>query len=128
MVLAAIVLESSQSFFSMVFTINKDRIINRITLYAYTFRSRAERVLWVLQELGLEFDVVRINPFEGRQVSPTLLELNPDGKVPVLLHGGKVLLESLAIMEYLDSISEEGGLVPMIRKQITNFVGSFTTD
>ena len=83
-----------------------------ITLYAYTFRSRAERVLWVLRELDFEFDLVRLNPFEGDHLNPEISKLNPDGKVPILLHNGKILLESLAIMEYLNSISKTKALVP----------------
>jgi glutathione S-transferase len=68
--------------------------------------------LWALHELNLKFNLVRINPFESDYVDPQILKLNPDGKVPILVHEGKVLLESLAIMEYLNSIAKGGGLVP----------------
>ena len=85
---------------------------NSITLYAYPSRSRAERILWLLKELEFEFDLVRLNPFKGGRVNPELLRLNPEGKVPILIHNGKVLLESLAIMEYLNSISKSASLVP----------------
>jgi len=83
-----------------------------ITLYAYPFRSRAERVLWALKDLEFEFTVVRLNPFEGEQINPEILKLNPDGKVPILVHDGVIFLESLAIMEYLNSISINKHLVP----------------
>ena len=85
---------------------------NEITLYAYTFRSRAERVLWVLKELEFEFDLVRLNPFKGDQINPEVLKLNPDGKVPILIHNGEIFLESLAIMEYLNAISIKKHLIP----------------
>lgn len=81
-------------------------------MYAYTFRSRAERVLWTLEELGLSYNIVRANPFDADFDNKEMLELNPEGKVPILVHGNKVLLESLAIMEYLNSISNSGHLVP----------------
>lgn len=86
--------------------------ISNITLYAYTFRSRAERVLWVLKELNLPHRIIRINPFEHDHINPEILALNPDGKVPILVHDKNILLESLAIMEYLNGISQTGGLVP----------------
>lgn len=84
-----------------------------IRLYAYTFRSRAERVLWTLKELEIDVTVVRINPFKEGEVERVLQPLNPDAKVPVLVHNGEVMLESLAIMEYLNAISESKHLVPL---------------
>ena len=69
-------------------------------------------MLWVLKELNLQYKIIRINPFEQESIHPEILKLNPDGKVPILVHDGKILLESVAIMEYLDSISQTGGLVP----------------
>lgn len=71
----------------------------------------------MLKELDLNYDLVRLNPFEEDHVNPDILKLNPDGKVPILVHEGKVMLESLAIMEYLNSISNVGGLVP-VEKEI----------
>lgn len=37
-------------------------------LYAYTFRSRAERVLWALRELDHPYEVIRLDPFKGDAV------------------------------------------------------------
>lgn len=94
---------------------------NMFILYAYPFRSRAERVLWVLKELDFEFTLVRLNPFEGEQINPEILKHNPDGKVPILVHNGEVFLESLAIMEYLNSISIKNNLVPSDAKNNYSF-------
>lgn len=59
-------------------------------------RSRAMRVLWILEELGLPYTVVRAAPRseEVRAVSPT-------GKIPVLVEDGVVISDSVAIMTYL---------------------------
>lgn len=76
-----------------------------ITLYAYTFRSRAERILWLLKELELEHQVIRVTP---REISA----FNPLGKVPAIEHEGKLFTESLAIMEYLVSLSSRTDLIP----------------
>jgi glutathione S-transferase len=62
--------------------------------------SQASRCLWALEELGVEYALERVRPYEDTQ-KPELLELNPNGKVPVLLDGELVLWESLAINLYL---------------------------
>ena len=66
----------------------------------------------MLQELNLNYDLIRLDPFKGEQNKPQILKLNPDGKVPILIHHNKVLLESLAIMEYLHSIVPQSTLIP----------------
>jgi glutathione S-transferase len=89
--------------------------INRtsdIILYAYTFRSRAERVIWALNELELEYRLVRLDPLKGENRTESFLQLNPAGKIPVLVHGETVVTESLAVMEYVDSIAAPGSLIP----------------
>lgn len=83
------------------------------TVYAYPFRSRAERVIWMLQELNLPFQVVRLSPFkEDGLKNPDLLKINPDGKVPVLEYQGKYFTDSSAIMEYLAAMYPSAQLTP----------------
>ena len=81
-------------------------------LYAYPFRSRAERVLWTLKELGYSYDVIRLDPAKGEINTPEFINLNPAKKIPVLVEGEKILTESLAIMEYLNDISDSIKLIP----------------
>ncbi len=85
-----------------------------LTLYAYTFRSRAERILWLLNELGLDHQVIRITPRE-------IKKFNPLGKVPAIEHNGEIYTESLAIMEYLVSLTSRTDLVPFEGKEIYKF-------
>ena len=59
-------------------------------------RSRAFRVLWLAEELGLEYDHVPDAPW-----SEAVRKLNPLGQVPVLIDGDVVLPDSLAILHYL---------------------------
>lgn len=66
-----------------------------LTLYG-TKASRALRVIWALEELGLEY---RLN--EARPRSPEVVALNPLGQVPVLTDGDAVLTDSLAMLYYL---------------------------
>ncbi|MCH1929333.1 glutathione S-transferase [Shewanella sp. A25] len=71
-----------------------------ITLYGMP-KSRALRVAWVLEELGVDwnFSFVDMNKAEHR--SPQFLALNPCAKVPVLTDGDLVMSESAAICQYL---------------------------
>ncbi|MGB8843847.1 MAG: glutathione S-transferase family protein [Aliidongia sp.] len=63
--------------------------------------SRANRVLWLAAELGLEFEHVPTDLWGGAHKQPEFLALNPNGRVPVLVDGDLVLSESLAINLYL---------------------------
>lgn len=59
-------------------------------------KTRSFRVLWALEELGLEYD---LNPAQPH--SPDVLALNASGKVPVLQEDDAVLTDSTAILTYL---------------------------
>lgn len=59
-------------------------------------RSRALRVVWMLEELGLTYEHVAAVPR-----SPDVLEVNPAGKVPVLVEDGTPITDSTAILAYL---------------------------
>jgi glutathione S-transferase len=63
--------------------------------------SRALRPLWMLEELGLEFDHEPLD-FRGKALqTPDYLSLNPNGRIPTLVDGDLVLWESMAINLYL---------------------------
>lgn len=65
-------------------------------------RSRSQRVLWLLEELGLPYQLVRYqrNPVT-RLAPPELKSIHPLGKSPVIVDDGQVIAESGAILEYL---------------------------
>lgn len=71
--------------------------------------SRSQRVLWLLEELGLAYEVKRYsrNP-QTRLAPPELKDVHPLGKSPVVEKDGKRLAESGAVIEFLAE-SEGGG-------------------
>jgi glutathione S-transferase len=68
-----------------------------------TAKSRAFRVMWMLEELGLPYDLIPANP-----ASEQAMQYNPSGKIPALIDQGEVLTDSVAIMAYLGD--KHGGL------------------
>ncbi len=75
--------------------------------------SRSFRVLWLLNEMGLEPEVISYDITSGELRNPEFLGLSPAGRVPVLEIDGQVLFESGAITEYLCETRPEKGLAPM---------------
>jgi glutathione S-transferase len=58
--------------------------------------TRSLRARWTLQELGVDFEPVRVNLQAGEHQRPQFLRINPAGKIPVLVDGDMVLTESVA--------------------------------
>jgi len=79
--------------------------------------TRSIRVRWTLQELGVPFEPVTVNMLAGEHRRPEFLEINPAGKLPVLVDGDMVLTESVAIVLYLADKYPDKGLVPADLKQ-----------
>ncbi|HEX5341417.1 MAG TPA: glutathione S-transferase [Duganella sp.] len=75
--------------------------------------SRSQRVLWLLEELGLEYEIVRYQRDPKTMLAPPeLLKVHPLGKSPVISDGDIVVAESGAIVEYLIETYGNGRLVP----------------
>jgi glutathione S-transferase len=74
--------------------------------------TRSIRARWTLQELGVDFEAVRVNLLAAENRSPAFLKLNPAGKVPVLVDGDLVLTESVAIALYLADKYPDKGFAP----------------
>ena len=75
--------------------------------------SRSQRVLWLLEELGLPYAVKRYERDPKTMLAPPELRaVHPLGKSPVIDDDGLVLAESGAIVEYLAETYGEGRLLP----------------
>jgi glutathione S-transferase len=82
-----------------------------IRLYG-TANTRAFRVLWMLEELGVAYTHVKSDFASGDTRKPEFLAINPNGHVPALVDGDLRLFESLAINLYLAERYGAGRLWP----------------
>jgi len=86
-----------------------------VKLYSY-FRSSAAyraRIALNLKGMPYETESIHLTRGGGRQHSPEYRAINPQGRVPALeLDDGDVLIQSLAIIAYLDEIHPEPPLLP----------------
>lgn len=75
--------------------------------------SRSQRILWLLEELGAEYEIVhhQRDPITSL-APPELLAVHPLGKSPVLEDDGQMIYESAAIVEYLCERHGGSHLVP----------------
>ena len=75
--------------------------------------SRSQRILWLLEELGVPYEVRRYQRDAKTMLAPPELRaVHPLGKSPVISDGEVVLAESGAIVEYLASRHGNGILIP----------------
>lgn len=82
-----------------------------ITLYGNN-RSRATRNLWMLEELGVDFERNMVDHTNGDSKKEDFLAINPAGKTPALTDGDTVMFESLAINLYLAMTYGKGTIWP----------------
>lgn len=67
----------------------------------------------VLEELGIAHDRVRLDLKKGETKNPDFLKLNPNGRVPCIVHDGTPIWESAAITMYLgETFGVDNGLYP----------------
>lgn len=89
---------------------------DKLILYGYWRSSAAYRVRIALNLKGLSCQLVPVHLVRqgGEQHSEGFRAINAQGLVPVLVHNGHVLTQSLAICEYLDQCFEQYPLLPSL--------------
>jgi glutathione S-transferase len=77
--------------------------------------SRSQRVLWLLEELGVPYEVKRYERDAQTMLAPPELRaIHPLGKSPVITDGGKTIAETGAITEYIIETYGQGRLIPVV--------------
>jgi len=76
--------------------------------------SRGAIAHWMLEEVGEPYETVWLS--WGKNKSPDFLAINPMGKVPTLVHDGKVITEAAAICLYLADVFPKANLKPAADK------------
>ena len=85
-----------------------------LTLHSYYRSSASYRCRIALNLKGLPYELAFVHLVKdgGQQNAPNYRALNPQGLLPTLEHGGRVLTQSLAIIEYLEETWPEPHLLP----------------
>lgn len=91
--------------------------MDKLTLYIgnKNYSSWSFRPWIALEGCGVAFEEVLI-PFDFPAGNPHIREVSPTGKVPMLVHDGFKVWESLAIIEYAAELFPEAGLLPRDRQ------------
>lgn len=80
----------------------------------YVPKTRSNRPRWLLEEMGVPYELVRLDPKAGDNHRPEYLALNPTGHVPTLVDGEVTLYESAAILMYLADKFPEKRMAPPV--------------
>ena len=76
--------------------------------------SRSSSVLWLLEELGVDHELVEIDIRQEGGVPEEYRKIQPNKKVPAIEHDGIVITERAAITTYLADAFPDAGLAPQI--------------
>ncbi|WP_201022899.1 glutathione S-transferase family protein [Sphingopyxis sp. H115] len=80
-----------------------------ITLYG---EGRGFRIAWLLEEMGLPYRLRQVDLLDGLEKDTEFLAINPAGFIPAIVDGDAVMVESIAIIEYLLARYGPGSLAP----------------
>ncbi|QHN78507.1 Glutathione transferase GST [Arachis hypogaea] len=85
--------------------------MENLKLHGFWYSPFTMRVVWTLKLKGLPYENIEEDRYNK---SPQLLEYNPvHKKIPVLVHGGKPICESMIIVQYIDELWPQNPLVPL---------------
>jgi maleylacetoacetate isomerase len=104
-----------------------------LRLYSFWRSSASYRVRIALHLKGLAFEYVPVNLTRdgGEQHAPAYRALNPQGRVPLLVDGGFRIAQSMAILDYLESLAPEPPLrpaEPRLRARVLAFCQAIVAD
>jgi len=80
----------------------------------YAPNTRAVRIVWLFEELGLPYEIERFKLGDASMRAPEYLKVHPMGRVPTLKDGDTTIFESGAIVQYVLAKYGNGRLVPAV--------------
>jgi glutathione S-transferase len=80
----------------------------------YAPNTRAVRIVWLFEELGLAYELERFKLGDAAMRTPDYLKLHPMGRVPTLQDGDVTIFESGAIIQYVLAKYGNGRLMPAV--------------
>jgi glutathione S-transferase/GST-like protein len=83
-----------------------------VTLYHWEPNANSGKPMLALMEKGVPFNSQYLDLLNFDQHKPEYLAINPQGTIPAMKHGDRVLTESTAIMEYVDEVFPGPHLMP----------------
>ncbi|MDX2483765.1 MAG: glutathione S-transferase family protein [Pseudodonghicola sp.] len=83
----------------------------------YAQNTRAVRVAWLLEELGLDYEIEKFELGSPEMRAPEYRKVHPMGRVPVLEDGEVRIFESGAIVQYILALYGNGRLQPAVGTQ-----------
>ncbi|MEL6580649.1 MAG: glutathione S-transferase family protein, partial [Cyanobacteria bacterium J06621_12] len=89
-----------------------------LQFYYHPLSPLARRVWIALLEKQIQFEPIIVNLQDGEQFKPDFLKISPFHHVPVIVDDGLRVLESLAILDYLESKYNQNPLLPIDPSQI----------
>jgi glutathione S-transferase/GST-like protein len=88
-----------------------------VHLYHWEPNANSGKPMLALAEKGVEFESHYIDLLKFDQHQPDYLKINPDGTIPAMVHGDRVLTESTPMMEYVDDAFDGPPLKPTNPKE-----------
>jgi GST-like protein len=88
-----------------------------VHLYHWEPNANSGKPMLALAEKGVEFESHYIDLLKFDQHQPEYLAVNPDGTIPAMVHGDRVLIESTPMMEYVDDAFDGPPLRPADPKE-----------
>ena len=78
-------------------------------------QSRAVRTVWLLEEIGLPYELEKFRLGQKEMRGPDYMAINPNGRVPTLVDSDVTITESTAIAQYL-AAKYAPNLAPSLRR------------
>ena len=90
-----------------------------LKLYSYWRSSAAYRVRIALNLKQLPHEIIPIHLLRdgGEQHKPEFHQINPQDRIPVLVHGQRIITQSISIMEYLEEYFPENPIMPSTARE-----------